>query len=223
MPRQFRGLQWRLTIFYLSVVTFLLAGLGIYLDHQLAAFGMAQLQDRLLARAAGPNGPSPRRVSGSLPPPLLPQSDPELGLARFASVAAGTDRAGVTTSILDGEGQVVEPAEAPPDWHSPGNLSTGLFQLALNTTGPVGPRPATSASGRYLVLDRAILFPASSRAVIQTSVPLSDIDTLLESFRLAFAAGMVGTIVLTLTVGQPVAQLALRPLRTFTAAISQVS
>lgn len=215
------ALSWRLTLTYASLLALLLIALGGYLNQQLSSFTLAQLENRLTARAAtfpqpppgAPRDPRPDRPPGFVFTP----SNLAAGLAR-------SDTQGLTTTLLSPDGSVIEPAEAPANWHSQASLSKELFQLALASPGPHGPRSVATPAGRYVVLDQALDFGnQDERTVVQISAPLSDVDDLLRSFRIALLVGIAVTIAISLGIGRPFGRMALRPLGELTHAISKIS
>jgi two-component system OmpR family sensor kinase len=189
---------------------------GVYIDRRLETFAVAQLDDRLLARTG--NVPS-SRTTGSLPPPLAFGGVPD---QEFATIAARTDAAGVTTTVLDASGRIIPPQDPPATWHALPDLAPDLFQRALSGDTEVGPRAVSSASRSYLVLDRGVMRQSSAPIVIQTSVPLTDVDALLRSFRLAYGIASLGALALAIAAGRPLARAALQPLRSLSRGLARV-
>ncbi|MBV9120350.1 MAG: HAMP domain-containing histidine kinase [Chloroflexi bacterium] len=212
---RFGSLSWRLTFFYASVLTVLLLVLGFYVDRQLATFTTAELQDRLLARV--PDG-GPGRPAGSNRPPAL-DVDPQRSLTDLATTAARTDRAGVTTTVFDGNGHAVLPSTTANE----ADLAPALLQATLTGQAQSQPQTVHSPSGDYLVVDRLLPLPGGGSAVLQASVPLADVDTVLRSFRVAYGLGMLGVIVITVAAGKPLARMALRPLGTLSTSLTHLT
>ncbi|MHB8618179.1 MAG: sensor histidine kinase, partial [Chloroflexota bacterium] len=221
-------------MFYAAILTLLMLLLALYLNQQLTTFTTNQLAGRLEARAATfaappPHGPGERRgpASPGIAPPRAAGN-----LRGLANGAANSDTAGVTTTILvasasGGPATAVRPSSPPPAWRAQPNLSQALFVRATAdrraTDRPTGPVTVTGPEGSELVLDQPLIGPGKVEAVAQISTPLADVQRLLASFRLALALGIGALFLLALSIGQPLARMALRPLRRFTLDIARIS
>jgi two-component system OmpR family sensor kinase len=147
----------------------------------------------------------------------------ESPLTTLASQAAAGDSAGVQTSVIGPAGSVIQPNPVPPGWRAQPAVAPKMAASALNAGEVVGPALVQSDAGQYVVMYRPIVDKAGA-AVVQISAPLdAQVEDLLRSFWLVFGAGLLILVAITLTLGRPLASLALRPLRRLTDAVSDIS
>src|SRR5262249_50696350 len=144
-------------------------------------------------------------------------------ISSLAEKAAASDPSGVRTTIIGPSGDVIQPVEPPDGWRPIGAVAPKMALAALEKGEPVGPKLIETSSGAYVVLNR----PVSDRAgmaVVQFSSPLDkEVEELLLSFRIAFGGALLILVGVALTLGRPLASLALRPLRRLTETVSGIS
>ena len=240
--RRFGALHWRLTFFYTAVMAVLFGLLGLYLDHQLWDFAAAQMSYRVVARATAlqsPFGapkplPAPRdfpRFLASRAGPVTPKGPLRLPVpvGLIASKVARSDSGGVTTTILSPQGDPVLPATGSAGAYQmraggyQTNLAPKMFHAALSSGQPVGPATVETAYGGFVIFEQPLGSPSRIEAVAQLATPTSEVDQLLSSFRMALILGLLGLFAAALVLGRPLARLALRPLRSLTAAVGSIS
>lgn len=216
------GLSWRLTFFYTATLVLALAGLGLYLDHELQQFAIGQLATRLIAR----NVPPPNAIfrnPGSGPPP--PPQPPRDLLVTLATTALETDPSDEVTTVLGRDGTAVKPPNAGAAWQPQPVLSPPLFNAAMTQAQPGNPTAVGGPSGRLLVYYRPILLQSGGPpiGVFQVSTSLAAVDDLVRSFRIALGLAVLVITAIAVAIGRPLASLALVPLRHLTAGIAEVS
>jgi signal transduction histidine kinase len=146
-----------------------------------------------------------------------------VSLTALADGAARTDVGSVTTTLLSTNGEPIYPEDPPLRWQAEPNLAPDLFTVALRSGRPIGPLVVRGPATTYVILDQPLASRSRVEAVAQLSTPTSELDGLLQSFRLALGLGLVVLIAAAFVLGRPLAELALRPLARLTMAVAHVS
>ncbi|MGH2470191.1 MAG: sensor histidine kinase, partial [Chloroflexota bacterium] len=139
-----------------------------------------------------------------------------------ASKVALKDSGGVSTTILSPRGDPVLPPTSGTGAYQT-NLAPNMFHAALSSGQPVGPATVETAYGGFVIFEQPLGSPSRIEAVAQLATPTSEVDQLLRSFRMALILGLLGLFAAALALGRPLARLALRPLRSLTAAVARIS
>ncbi|MBV9134099.1 MAG: HAMP domain-containing histidine kinase [Chloroflexi bacterium] len=242
LASRFGGLHWRLTIFYTLVLVGLVGALGWFLDRQLWSLATVQVEQRVAARSTALLGDATPRTQSAAPAklpipqvasaqpappkaPVVPQRATRLSssVVALANEAAASEPAGVQTSVLSPSGSVIPPDAVPPGWKPRPAVEPKMAAAALRDGNVIGPTLVETDAGRYVVMYQPVTDQAGMAVVQFASRFDEQVQNLLLSFRLAFGAGLLILVGITLTLGRPLASLALRPLRRLTDIVSHIS
>ncbi|MBI3535983.1 MAG: HAMP domain-containing protein [Chloroflexi bacterium] len=204
------SLRWRLTVFYVGLLSALLLVLGILLDAQLSGFLIDSTAAHLVAQA---NPIVARQLDKPLPkePEKANESPGKGRLMRVAKdVARDLTSKDSVALVLDLQGNVIGQEQVLPE--QPALSAPDLAALRRAIAGEETRRVLDMPNGRLLVVMMPLRYHGEIIGVLQISAPLDQADAVLAFERLLLAFDIVTAILVGTLAGIVVTGAALAPL-----------
>ncbi|HEX5506118.1 MAG TPA: HAMP domain-containing sensor histidine kinase [Thermomicrobiales bacterium] len=215
-------LRWRLTAFYIAILSAILVLLGVLLYVQLDRY----LVDDAVARVRAGAAPTiaryldPRRT----PPKNLPaNATPAERLAFDAKrMAADLSTSDVVAVLTDTDGNVLATGDGQGDQPTPPTLDRAQVDRAL--AGEMAPFRTVHLHGEHLIV---VVLPLKSGdttvGTVQLSTSLALADHVLARLRLYLILGVLGAMAVGILLGVPLTRAALRPLEHVTTTSERIA